>query len=354
MSMSRKLSEVEKERNKLMREERQTIEHSQADSQLDDRCYEILQILRDVNENTEVKYNSKYFAKHFKVSEPTIFRLIEKLRGMDLIKDKQVNGSYAINTDFEEDFYSDDIKKNIALVASLRGLLQQYKGTPLFDSVTKLIYFLQPEVAKNDAVLSSGRVIVPPQMEFNIDVRNWDRVYRALNENQKIRFRYKKSYTNQDKQRIVCPYQLILENGTVYVWGYSEYAEVILMYDLNFMTDIVILNEKFKLPKDFDINNYSGGGRLGAFAGDVIEKFKIRFTGYAKEWIKNHKWADDQTMKEDDESTIITFSSSQFEKVYENVLSWGSQAQPLSPARLVKRWKEEIKAMFAMVDGGKK
>ena len=352
--MSRKLSEVEKERNKLMREERQTIKHSKADSQLDDRCYEILQILRDVNENTQVKYNSKYFAKHFQVSEPTIFRLIEKLRGMDLLKDKQVNGSYAINTDYEDDFYSDDVKKNIALVASLRGLLQQYKNTPLFDSVTKLIYFLQPEVTKNDAVLSSGRVIVPPQMEFNIDVRNWDRVYRALNSNQKIRFRYTKSYTNQDKQRIVCPYQLILENGTVYVWAYSEYAEVTLMYDLNFMTDIVILNEKFKLPKNFDINNYSGGGRLGAFAGDDIEKFKIRFTGYAKEWIKNHKWADDQTMKEDDEATTITFSSSQFEKVYENVLSWGSQAQPLSPPRLVKRWKEEIKAMFAMVDGGKK
>ena len=94
-----------------------------------------------------------------------------------------------------------------------------------------------------------------------------------------------------------------LENGSVYVWGYSEYADVILMYDLNFMSDIVILPETFELPEDFDINNYSGGGRLGAFAGDDIEKFKIRFTGYAKEWIKNHKWADDQTFTEDEKST---------------------------------------------------
>ena len=54
------------------------------------------------------------------------------------------NGSYAINSDFEEFFYSEETKKNIALVASLCGLLQQYKGTPLFDSVTKLIYFLLP------------------------------------------------------------------------------------------------------------------------------------------------------------------------------------------------------------------
>ena len=352
--MSRKLSEEEKHQNELMRDDRQREKKAVSDKELDERCYEILRILRDVNENTQVQYNSKYFAKYFHLSESHIFRTIKKLKDLNLIKEKLVNGSYAINPDFEEFFYSEETKKNIALVASLRGLLQQYKGTPLFESVTKLIYFLQPEVAKNDAVLSSGRVIVSPQMEFDINVRNWDRVYNALNKNQKIRFRYNKSYTNKDKQRIIWPYQLILENGSVYVWGYSEYADVILMYDLNFMSDIVILNETFKLPKDFDINNYSGGGRLGAFAGDDIEKFKIRFTGYAKEWIKNHKWADDQTFTEDEESTTITFSSSRFEKVFETMLSWGRQAQPLSPARLVKRWKDEIKAMVALVDGGKK
>ena len=352
--MSRKLSDEEKRQNVLTREERQFEKKAAAEKELDCRCYEILQILREASDDSLVQYSSKYFAKHFKISEPTVFRLIEKLRRQHLIKEKLVNGSYAIDPDFEEFFYSEETKKNIALVASLRGLLQQYKGTPLFESVTKLIYFLQPEVAKNDAVLSSGRVVVSPQMEFDVNVRNWDRVYTALNKNQKIRFRYNKSYTNKKSQRIIWPYQLILENGSVYVWGYSEYADVILMYDLNFMSDIVILNETFELPEDFDINNFSGGGRLGAFAGDTIEKFKIRFTGYAKEWIKHHKWADDQNFTEDEESTTIIFSSSQFEKVFETMLSWGRQAQPLAPARLVKRWKEEIKAMSEMIDGGKK
>lgn len=349
MSMSRKLSEEEKLQNRLMREDRQSEKDRAAEKKIDDRCYEILQILRDASETSEVKYNSKYFAKHFKTSEPTIFRLIDKLRGMNLLKEKLVNGSYAINPDFEEFFYSEETKKNIALVASLRGLLQQYKGTPLFDSVTKLIYFLLPAVAKKDAVLSSGRVVVSPQMEFDINVRNWDRVYQAIQKNQKVRFRYTKSYTNQEIQRVICPYQLILENGSVYVWAYSDWVDDIFMYDLNFMADVVVLNEKFDLPENFDINNYSGGGRLGAFAGDKVEKFKIRFTGYAKEWIKNHKWADDQTFTEDEESTTITFSSSQFEKVFESMLSWGRQAEPLAPARLVKRWKEEILAMAEKV-----
>ena len=133
------------------------------------------------------------------------------------------------------------------------------------------------------------------------------------------------------------------------IYRISQYADVILMYDLNFMADIVVLNETFELPDDFDINNYSGGGRLGAFAGDQIYDFKIRFTGYAKEWIKTHKWADDQSFTEDEESTTITFSSSQFEKVFEAMLSWGRQAEPLAPDSLVTRWKDEIRAMAEKV-----
>jgi predicted DNA-binding transcriptional regulator YafY len=115
------------------------------------------------------------------------------------------------------------------------------------------------------------------------------------------------------------------------------------------MTDIVVLKDEFELPEDYEINKYSGGGRLGAFAGDNVEKFKVRFTGYAKDWIKQHKWADDQTFKEDEESTTVSFTSSQFEKVLELILSWGRQAEPLAPARLVKRWKEEVLAMAEKV-----
>lgn len=102
------------------------------------------------------------------------------------------------------------------------------------------------------------------------------------------------------------------------------------------MTDVVVLNEEFDLPEDYDINNDSGGVRLGAYKGDKIENYKIRFTGYAKDWMKNHKLADNQTFKEDEESTTVSFSSSQYDKVLELILSWSRQAEPLAPARLVK------------------
>ena len=345
--MSRRLTEEEKRQNILQREEQKR--QNDLELKLNERSYTILRTLREAAEHPEIKYNNDYFSKLLKISKPSVFRLIKDLRENGLLEEKLVNGSYAINSRYDDFYYSEDTKKNIALVASLRGLLQQYEGTPLFDSITKLIYFLQPEVAKNDAVLSSGRIIVAPQMEYDINVKNWDKVYEAIQKNHKLQFRYLKPYTNNEAQRIVWPFQLILDNGSVYLFAYSEYADLVLLYDLNYMADIIVLNDEFELPKDYDINNYSGGGRLGAYKGDEIEEYKIRFIGYAKEWMKNHKLADDQTFKEDEESTIVSFSSSQFEKILELILSWGRQAEPLAPTRLVDRWKEEILAMVEKI-----
>ena len=106
-------------------------------------------------------------------------------------------------------------------------------------------------------------------------------------------------------------------------------------------------NEKFNLPKDFDFTKRCKGGRLGAFSSDKVVKYKIEITGYASYWIKDHKWADDQTFENvDDEDVIISFSSCQFAKVMELVLSLGSSAKPLAPKSFVNKWKKEVAAMF--------
>lgn len=343
--MSRTLSEFERQQR---RDERAVEKENNPD--LDVYALKILSILRNADESSNVKYNSIYFENLFDVSNITILRSIKKLKKRNLIQEKQIHGSYVINKSFDDDFYPAEIKKNIALVASLRGLLQQFKNTPIYEQVKDLILFLQPEVAKDDDVFSSGRVIVSPQMEYDVNVKNWNKVYEAIQKNHKLRFKYMKPYTNNEALRTVWPFQLILDNGTVYLFAYSEYYEVVVLYDLNYLAEVVVLNEEFTLPEKYDINDYSGGGRLGAFKSEKIDKFKIRFTYYAKDWIKEHKWADDQTYKEDEESTTITFTSSQFEKVLELTLSWGCQAKPLAPARLVKRWKEEVLAMAEMVN----
>lgn len=347
--MSKRLSEDEKKHRKRERSNRTAENRRIKDMQLGEREYEILRILRDEKDNLNIKVNSKYLEKELKVSNVTILRSIKKLKEMDLLEQKQVHGSYVIKKNIEQ-IYSNKTMENIALVSSLKGLLQQYKGTPLFESVIKLICFLEPKVVKNDSLLSTGRVIVPPQIEYNINLRNWEKVYEAIQKNRKIEFRYNGLNSNKEALRKIWPYQLILDNsfGTVYVFGHSEYKDADILYTLNRMSNITVTSEKFKLPKNYDFSSRCGGGRLGAFIGDKVEKYKIRFTGYAMFWIKEHKWADDQKFIENKDSVTITFSSTQFYKIKQLVLSWGHLAEPLAPKRLVKEWKEEISTMNEM------
>lgn len=346
--MSRALTQEELRERQLRRDEKNR--EKNLNPELDERCIEILKILRDAPNHPEVKYNSKYFEDYFDTANITILRAVKKLKDQKLIEDKQLHGNYVLK-DGADVVYSAETKRKIAIVSSLSGLLQQYKNTPLANSVEKLIGFIEPNIVKDDVLFSTGRVIASPQMEYDINIRNWDRVYEAMQYNFKIKFRYTKPYTNNRAIRVVCPYQLILDNGSVYLSAYSEYAEMVLLYDLNFMTEVVMTRESFELPDDYDFKNFCAGGRLGAFKSDDITTFKIKFTGYAKDWIKYHKWSQDQKiLKETEDSTTITFTSAQEEKVFEEIMKWGTQAQPLAPKSLVKRWKEEIKTLYEMIN----
>ena len=92
--MSNKLSEEEKRQRRLLCDEKKTEKEISPD--LDQRSYEILLILREAESHPDVKYNSKYFEKHFGVSNITVLRAIRKLKDLDLIEEKQLKGSYAI------------------------------------------------------------------------------------------------------------------------------------------------------------------------------------------------------------------------------------------------------------------
>ena len=318
---------------------------NQHEKELNERCIEMLLILREAPEHPDIKYNSKYFEKYFHKSNVTILRDARILKDHELIESK--HHQYILKTGFDDEILSSDTKKQIVLIAGIKGLLQQYKDTPLFKNIEKLFYFIVPKIAKSSGLLSSARIAVPPQMEFKINEGNWSKILFAMEQNRKIKTRYAAPYKNSGIRRTLWPYQILLDNGTVYLFAHHEEKNKDLLYDFNKLEGITITNEEFELPDDFDFTKRCKGGRLGAFSSDKVENYEIEVTGYASYWIKDHKWADDQTFEElDEEDVIIRFSSCQFAKVKELVLSLGSGAKPLAPKRLVNEWKKEVTAMY--------
>ena len=339
MNFSKQLEEVNKRRR----------DEGKPEVKMTNRHIEMLQILREAPEHPAVKYNSKYFEKLFGVANITILRIATDLRDMNLIETK--HQQYVLKEGFDEwdELFDKDAKNQIVLIAGIKGLLQQYKDTPLFDNIEKLFYLFEPKIAKSSGLLSSARIAVPPQMEFNINANNWEKVLRAMEQNKKIKTRYVAPYKDSETQRTLWPYQILLDNGTVYLFAHSEYNNVDLLYDFNKLEGITVTNEEFELPEDFDFTKRCKGGRLGAYSSDKVLDYKIEVTGYSSYWIKEHKLTDDQTFEDvDEEDVIVRFSSCQHGKVMEMVLSLGSEAKPLAPKSFVDKWKKEVKALYEL------
>lgn len=180
MNYSKQLEEVNKARR----------DAGKPEVKLTNRHIEMLQILRDAPEHPAVKYNSKYFENLFKVSNITVLRIATDLRDLNLIETK--HQQYVLKEGFDEwdELFDKDARNQIVLIAGIKGLLQQYKGTPLFNNIEQLFYLFEPKIAKSSGLLSSARIAVPPQIEFKIDANNWEKIMRAMSQNKKIKTRW--------------------------------------------------------------------------------------------------------------------------------------------------------------------
>ena len=150
---------------------------------------------------------------------------------------------------------------------------------------------------------------------------------------------------------MVHPYQVLLQDGMYYVFGFDENANKgkggERLFNLSRMKNIENINKTFNLPENFEFTSRCGGGRFGAFKEAKKEKFEIDFYDDARQFVKDCIWADDQEIidSEEENMTTIKFTSSQSDKVFEWVLSQGVRAHPVSPESFVARWKNEIQKL---------
>lgn len=230
----------------------------------------------------------------------------------------------------------------------LKSLLNQYRNTPLYAKVIERVRELA-----NMPIEDFSRIAVPPKPEYNKeDQKKFSKIFDYMIQDCKIQFYYKGRWHGEErKNRIVRPYQLLLENGICYLYGYDEEKREDRLFVLRRMEEIRHINhEKFDLPADFEFSLRYGSSKFGAYTFKTPVKYKIEFYGNTQVWIKENKWADDQEIKETDEKTTLSFTSSQDDKILEWILSCGADAKPVAPENFVRRWKDKIAEMAKLAE----
>ena len=294
--------------------------------------------------------NSQQLAYDFGVSISTISRDIDYMKNRfdaPIEYDAKKRGYYySGNFDIPTKLVSSE--KLIAL-SYAKKLLVQYEGTPVYDEISNVIEFLIDSQTENNAHFLE-RIAVPPRAKILLNQKNWKLLLVALNQNSIIEFDYTGRWKSEKSHRRVHPYQILIDDGVCYLFGFSEERKAERLFVISRMEKIYITKDTFELPEDFEFSSRCKGGRFGAFKGNgKVEKVKVEFYDDAREWVKERIWADNQKIEEDEYATTITFSSNQTHEVLHWILSQGHNAKPLEPEWLVDQWKFYIKQMSKLI-----
>lgn len=281
--------------------------------------------------------------------EATIARDIDCLRvkfHAPLEFDYARNGYYYMDDNWE--FALNNISaEDMFYLSSAKKLLSTFNGSPLYKEISNVIDFVTDTQVHNQSEILQ-RIAVPPTPKVVIDEAIWKIVLQSIKENKVIEFDYNGRWNTNTTHRRVYPYQILLDEGMYFLFGYAEERDAERIFCLTRMKNLKLTEKTFTLPENYDFTKRCGGGKFGSFMTDGIEEFEIEFYCDARQYVRDCIWADDQKITEHDkdDTTTIKFSSSQSLKIRKWVLAQGMNAKPLKPEWFVEDWKEQIRGMI--------
>jgi predicted DNA-binding transcriptional regulator YafY len=295
--------------------------------------------------------NTSTLAAEYEVSEATISRDIELMRDQldaPIDYDALHRGYYYTQKAYRLPAGYASAQDMLAL-GMAKTLLTLYRNTPLHDAADHLLDSITaPMAAEGASQWYTDRIVVPPVASIVIPEGIWEPIITGLRENRVITFEYSGMWDDDYKPRRVRPYQLLFDNGVWYLYGYSEERKAVRMFSLPRMRKAAAVPETFTLPRDFDYRQKSDDSYFGVFAGGERRQYAIAFYDNSAVWVRERQWAADQKIEETDDGVVIHFSSTQYHKILEWVLSRGCTARPLEPESLVKDWKRHVAEMAKM------
>lgn len=150
---------------------------------------------------------------------------IEEIFGIEIACDRTTNEYYIVN---EDNLDNNAIRDWMLNSLSLRNLLNESAG-------------LHDRIILED-VPSSHRFLTV--------------VIDAMRDNKKLSLSYKGYSMTEYKEMVVYPYSIRLFKRRWYMIGYSEYSQGVRLYMLDRAEAIVMLDDKFVMPEDFDAEGY--------------------------------------------------------------------------------------------------
>ena len=215
----------------------------------------------------------------------------------------------------------------------------RYTEYPLYSGKIECTFVARVQKDKGywEFIEASKRL---PDWHFTVIGDGEDKtIIDAFSENTCVEIEYS-SLKDEISERTIEPRKLINYNNTWYVIAYDHRREDVRTFHLSRILSARTTGE----PMTHDIQISDSG--YGIYLTGSLAEYRIRFTGNAARIVSTQVWSSDQKMEyPGDGSLLLTVKSASIEELVPAVLSFGDEAEPVSPKSFVDSYKAKVRAL---------
>jgi predicted DNA-binding transcriptional regulator YafY len=169
-------------------------------------------------------------------------------------------------------------------------------------------------------------------------------IMTAIEKNQTVQIKYHSFNNDETTQRDVDPYHIYHFDGIWYFIGFCHTRNEIRDFAFSRVNELKFLQKFFKTPVQQDITD-----RINKKFGNISDKevtVKIKFEKKSANYIRERIWQKSQKITDlPNGECELEMTVNGLDAVTRWVLSFGSKATVVSPDKLIKNVKKEIKTM---------
>jgi predicted DNA-binding transcriptional regulator YafY len=232
-----------------------------------------------------------------------------------------------IGTDFIEQRFDTDYGSK---AQSSRGKIEAILPEPVRSEASR--------VRKTMRLITSREDVTRRQEKDYIRM-----IRRAILDERKIRFGYSKKIPdingNRQSVRVAAPYGLVFSQGSWMLVAFCEMRQELRHFRLSRMTELTVLEDKFKLASDFSLEDYKPEDDRHIHVRiqvnrDIVDKVNESNNFYM------------ETTEDHADGLRISFRVRHPEELLPWVLGWGAGVVVLEPESFRKRVRDEAEKML--------
>lgn len=300
--------------------------------------------------------------KHLNSSRRSIYRLIDTLKDLDFPLSENNNKQSTRKTWKLDENYLTELpnisikelslsKEEIILLFFLfsRGSILRHTEIEKFllSLKEKFDVFLPEKLKSKETMMKLDDIFIPESSklkDYSVQEDILDDLTDSIVQHKRCIVTYHSYPANRDKIFQIDPLKLFEFTGALYAFVKVVKYESISILAIDRIKKVVVLGITFPFPDVFNPLSILESAFILPF-GDAVS-VRIWFSSELSKEIKKRKWAEQQSVEEnEDGSIILSITTNGVFDVKKWVLSFGASAKVLEPKFLAEKIQDEINKM---------